>query len=497
MREKNCKALLLGGTADAVGKSFIAAGLGRIFARRGLLVAPFKGEERSGDTQHIAGGGEIGYATALQAAACGLEPHVDMNPLLLKPSSADSLQLWLQGRLRGRLTAEQYRHCKAELLPLIRESCRRLQAQVDLLLIEANGNLAESGLLAAAANSSLPETISATTLLVADAERGGAVASLLGTLELLSPAQRSQLRGAIINKAPRDRGLLEVAIALFEQRTGVPVLGVVPRLDLQLEQDAVADSDERAAEFGVRIGVLGLPAADCAELVAVLERETDLTLEIVAAPDQLERLSLLLLPDSESVRDDLEFLQQNGLAAAIRAYHAAGGRVVGFGGGFHLLAERIDDRQGQLAGLGLLDLDIRLSSERQTRHLCAQFQQAAYAAGFGGLTEVEACLVEVAACGYGVLSRSLLRVPGCPEPGGWCEEGAISADGRSWGTGLRDLLSDDRVRYALLAPLRSGRRTAPAFGSARQRRDSELDRLATELEKYLDLEKICACLEIS
>ena len=494
---ENCKTLLLGGTADGVGKSFVAAGLGRIFARRGLLVAPFKAEERSGHTLPLPGGGEIGYATALQAAACGLEPHIDMNPLLLKPKGADVSQLWLQGRLRGSLSDGEFLSCKADLLPLLRQSCRRLQAQVELLLIEGSGNLAESGLLASdSGDLKVAGTAPTAVILLADAERGGAFASLIGTVELLSATERAQLRGVIINKGPADRSRLSAGIEQLEKRTGLPLLGIVPRLDLQLEKIDDAGSDERKTGPGVRVGVVQLPYADSAGLAAVLEQETDLQLETVAAADQLEGLSLLLVPDSESVHDDLNFLQQSGLTAAIRAYYAAGGRVVGVGGGFHLLAEKIDGPQGRSKGLALLDLDIQQATERRTRQAHARFQQAAYAVGFGGLADVDACLVEVAACGYGVTSRPLLQLTACSERAGWGNEGAVSADGRVWGTGLRDLLAVAGVRYALLAPLRAGRIAGSEANSSRQKFADELDRLAEELEKCLDLTQLCSCLDV-
>ncbi len=488
MAEKH-KALLLGGTAAGVGKSFLAAGICRFFARRGLLVAPFKGEDRSRATLRMLGGGEIACATALQAAACGLEPHVDMNPLLLKPVGAEAQQLWLQGLLRGTLMPGEYRNCRADFSALVQASCHRLLAQVDLVLIEGDGNLAESGLLEQdLANLKLVAAVPAAVILVADAERGGAFASLIGTVELLSADQRAQLQGVVINRAPADRRQLAAGIQQLEQRTGLPLLGVVPRLDMELEIPAASSAP--MPEPALRIGIVRLPHGNSDELAAVLEREQDLQLVTVETPEQLQGLTLLLLPDSEAVRDDLEFLRQSDLATAIRAYHAAGGRVIGVGGGFPLLVERVADQQGHSAGLGLLDLEVRLEGRRQTRQVNARFQQAGYAAGFGGMADVAACLVEVAACDYGFLCRPLLQLAG------HINDGAVSADGRVWGTGLRDLLADDRVRYALLAPLRAGRAVVPQGIAARQKLDAELDRLATELEKYLDLERISACLAL-
>jgi len=505
LEPQKSKALFIGGTGSDVGKSVINAGMCRIFSRRGWLVAPFKAQNMALNSTVTPDGGEIGRAQALQAAACGLEPHIDMNPVLLKPNSDTGSQVIIHGRPVGNMTVGQYHAFKPEAFQKVTESFRQLAAQVDLVMLEGAGSIAEINLMAHdITNLKAAALAAAPVILVADIDRGGVFASIVGTVELLSPTERAQLKGIIINKFRGDAGLLKSGIEAIEDRTGLPVLGVVPVGDFKLpEEDSVALARKsRDQKSGIQIGVVRLPRISNYTDFDPLENEPDVALRYVESPEQLDDLQLLIIPGTKSTLADLEFLEENGLAAAIRSYHAAGGRVIGICGGFQILGNRLTDPDGvesdraAATGLGLLDVDTVLKPGKQTHQVTAQFQQAAYAAGFGGMGEVRGYEIHAGESECGILSRPLLRLSSRSGEPVCLADGAVSADGRVWGTYLHGFFDDDRVRYAVLAPLRAGRGKAPAVHSTQQSLDVELDKLADHLEAHLDIEQIVSWLQL-
>ncbi|WP_303721308.1 cobyric acid synthase [Malonomonas rubra] len=498
------KSLFIGGTGSDVGKSIINAGLCRIFARRGWLVAPFKAQNMALNSAVTPDGGEIGRAQALQAAACGLEPHIDMNPVLLKPNSDTGSQVIIHGRPIGNMTVAQYHDFKAKAFQQVTESYRRLAAQVDLVIMEGAGSIAEINLMAHdITNLKAAAVAEAPVILVADIDRGGVFAAIVGTVELLSPAERAQLKGIIINKFRGDASLLKSGIEAIEDRTGLPVLGVIPVGEFQLpEEDSVAlTRKQREKKSGIQIGVVRLPRISNYTDFDPLEREPDVSLQYIEAPEQLDGLELLILPGTKSTLADLDFLEESGLASAIRSYHAAGGRVIGICGGFQMLGDNLSDPDAveserfEATGLGLLDVDTILKPGKQTHQVTARFQQAAYAAGFGGVGEVQGYEIHAGESACGIMSRPLLQLTSRSGKPVKINDGAVSADGRVWGTYLHGFFDDDHVRYAVLAPLRAGRGQAPAVHSTQQALNLELDKLADHLERHLDIEQICSWLQ--
>ncbi|SHJ11109.1 adenosylcobyric acid synthase (glutamine-hydrolysing) [Malonomonas rubra DSM 5091] len=497
------KALFVGGTGSDVGKSVINAGLCRIFARRGWVVAPFKAQNMALNSAVTPDGGEIGRAQALQAAACGLEPHIDMNPVLLKPNSDTGSQVIIHGRPVGNMSVRQYHDFKPEAFQKVTESYRRLAAQVDLVMLEGAGSIAEINLMAHdITNLKAAALAEAPVILVADIDRGGVFAAVVGTVELLSTAERAQLKGIIINKFRGEASLLKSGIEAIEDRTGLPVLGVVPVGDFKLpEEDSVAlERKAKEKKTGIQIGVVRLPRISNYTDFDPLEQEPDVALSYIEKPEQLDGLQLLIIPGTKSTLADLEFLEESGLASAIRSYHAAGGRVIGICGGFQILGNRLTDPDGveseraEAAGLGLLDVDTVLKPGKQTHQVTAEFQQAAYAAGFGGMGEVTGYEIHAGESECGIMSRPLLRLTSRSGEAISLNDGAVSADGRAWGTYLHGFFDNDRVRYAVLAPLRAGRGDAPAVHSTQQSLNVELDKLADHLEKHLDIEQIASWL---
>lgn len=496
-------ALFIGGTGSDVGKSVMTAGLCRVMKRRGHMVAPFKAQNMALNSAVTPDGGEIGRAQALQAAACGLEPHIDMNPVLLKPNSDTGSQVIIHGRPVGNMSVTEYHNYKAEAFNKVEESYRRLATQVDLVVMEGAGSIAEINLMQHdITNLRAAKLADAPVILVADIDRGGVFASIIGTVELLSVEERAQLRGIIINKFRGDASLLSSGIATIQDRTGLPVLGVVPMLDLQLpEEDSVAlGRKSNQPKDGLQIGVIRLPRISNYTDFDPLEREPDVALRYIERPEQVDGLDLLILPGTKSTLADLDFLYQSGLYAAIRAYHTAGGRVIGICGGFQMLGTQISDPDGVESdrddgeGLDLLDVETVLKSGKQTHQVEAEFQQAAAVAGFGGFDRVSGYEIHAGESTCGVMSRPMLRLISRSGESVSLADGAVSADGRVWGTYLHGFFDDDRLRAAVLAPLRAGRGTAPAVHSTHQLLDTELDRLAEHLEIHLDIEQICSWL---
>ncbi len=495
LTSKKCNALFIGGTGSDVGKSVINAGLCRLFKRRGYLVAPFKAQNMSNNSAVTPGGGEIGRAQALQAMACGLEPHVDMNPILLKPNSETGSQVIVQGRPVGNMGVREYHQYKDQAFTKVEESYRRLASQVELVVLEGAGSVAEINLRQQdITNLKAAQMATAAGILVADIERGGVFASILGTVELLTPEERSSLRGIIINRFRGDVSLLDSGIAEIEDRTGLPVLGVVPYLKLDLPaEDSLGLAAQPVGNGAVKIGVVRLQRISNHTDFDAFEREADVELCYIEHPAQIAGLDLLIIPGTKSTLADLEFLRQTGLFEAIRQYEKTGGRLIGICGGLQLLGHRIlDPDQVESTccvgeGLGLLDIETRLCAVKQTHQVLARFHPAAVAAGFGGLDEVSGYEIHAGTTEYGLTCRPLLQILNRSGETLALDDGAVSADGRVWGSYLHGIFDNDPLRAAVLAPLRHN---AAGRSSVTYNLDHEIDKLADHLEAHLDLDQI-------
>jgi len=500
------RALFVGGTGSDVGKSVLAAGLCRLLRRRGVKVMPFKAQNMALNAAVTPEGGEIGRAQALQAAACGVPAHVDMNPVLLKPNSDTGAQVIIQGRPVGNMNVAQYQSYKPTAFAKIEESFRHLAARADIVVMEGAGSIAEINLrehdianLKAAAMARAP------VLLVADIDRGGVFASIVGTVELLTPAERRMLAGVIINRFRGDPSLLVDGIRAVEARTGVPVLGVVPWIELHLpEEDSVGLVRKGRGRAGapLRIGVVRLPRLSNYTDFDPLEHETDVDLCYVATPEEIAGLDLLILPGTKSTLPDLQYLRSSGLARAIHDYHLQGGRIAGICGGYQLLGKRISDPDGvesdllEAEGLGLLDVDTVLTGDKQTRQVAGTALEGAAAIGLRAGAEVAGYEIHLGMTTRGALACPLFTVA---RHGGFGEnftDGAVSVDGRTWGTYLHGLFDDAGLRQALLDDLRARRGLGPATRAKGVSLDAELDRLADHLAGHLDLSRILGLLAL-
>lgn len=495
-------ALAVLGTGSDVGKSIITAGLCRLFSRAGVRVAPFKAQNMSNNSFVTPDGKEIGRAQVLQARACGLEPHADMNPILLKPESDRGAQIVVQGAVWGKAEARNYFQQKEQLAGYVRESYARLADQYDMIVIEGAGSAAEMNLKDRdLANWSMVELADAKVVLVADIDRGGVFAQVIGTLDLLTSEERQRVVGIIINKFRGDAALFEDGVAFIEQRTGLPVLGVVPMLrGLLLDQeDAVDIERSRRAVFAkdrVNIAVVLLPRmsnfTDFNQLVA----EPDVVVRYAATPADLDGADVIVIPGSKNTIGDLQYLHQSGMAASICLYATAGLEVVGICGGYQMLGRSIEDPDGveaggKVEGLGLLDVTTQLARTKITQVVEAESLEIeperhltvhGYFIHMGQTTgrEMRPCFHV----------RPLNLVGG--QPGGREDEsfdGTVNKSGRIWGTYLHGVFDLPEFRRAWVNRIR-GRKVLQPLADAvskniSQSLDSQLDGWADHLQRHL------------
>jgi len=492
-------ALFVGGTGSDVGKSVITAGLCRLLKRRGIDVAPFKAQNMALNSAVTPQGGEIGRAQALQAAACVLAPHTDMNPVLLKPNSELGSQVVVHGRPVGNMTVRDYHAYKREVWPEVEAAYRRLAAQHQAVILEGAGSIAEINLKEHdITNLRAARLAEAGVLLVADIDRGGVFASIIGTLQLLTEAERSRVLGVVINRFRGDASLLQPGIMELEQRCGVPVLGVVPHLKLQLpEEDSVALARKLAnGAVGLQVGVVRLPRISNYTDFDPFEQQPDVALRYLESPEQCAGLDLLIVPGTKNTLADLAWLRGTGMDRAILDHHTAGGRTIGICGGFQLLGETIADPEGvesglgAAAGLGLLDVETVLKPGKQTHQVVAEFLPGAAAAGFAGFDRAVGYEIHCGETGCGLTSRPLLRLRQRSGEPVMANDGAVSADGRVWGTYLHGFFDDARILAAVLAPLRAAAGMPGGVAVRALALDAELDRWADHLAAHLDLARL-------
>jgi adenosylcobyric acid synthase len=491
------------GTASSVGKSVLVTALCRIFRQDGVRVAPFKAQNMSNNADVTADGGEIGRAQSEQAAAAGIAPTVAMNPVLLKPQGDRTSQVIVDGRPAGLLHSSEFLTRKPDLWPAVERALASLRQDYELVIAEGAGSPAETNLrVGDIVNMRVALHAQAPVLLVGDIDRGGVFAHLVGTMELLTPEERTLVRGFVINRFRGDPSLLAPAIADLETRTGVPVLGVVPWLDdlSVAQEDAVAlerpdaDSTPGAPADGVDIVVVRLPRIANFDDFDPLAAEPGVRLRYVARPEDLGTPALIILPGTKATIADLAALRASGLADAIVARHRAGTPLLGICGGFQMLGERLCDPLGseapagtEVAGLGLLPLVTTFAAEKVTRRVTGSVALGAASERPWGAA------VGLAVDGYeihmgrtdaidGVVLAPLLTLDGRPD-------GAVG-DGVA-GCYLHGLFHNEALRHAVLCALGWH---APAAGAHAFDREREFDRLAQHVRSHLDLERVRALL---
>ena len=498
------KNLMILGTGSDVGKSVLTAGLCRMLKQDGHRVAPFKAQNMALNSFITPEGGEMGRAQVVQAEAAGIEPHVDMNPILLKPTSNVGSQVIVHGRVLGNFTAAEYYRKKPHLVRQVMESYRRLEEQYEVLIMEGAGSAAEINLKDKdLVNLSMAARVEAPALLVADIDRGGVFASIVGHMELFTPEERKVVRGFVINKFRGDPSLLDSGVKFLEVRTGKPVLGLVHYFsDIHIpEEDSVAlDLKMRTASAGpkeqVRIGVVRLPHISNYTDFDCLEQEPSVNLVYFTAPAQVFDLDLVILPGSKNTLHDLRYLHNQGLADAIISFHAEGGTVVGICGGYQMLGRRVLDPSGvesnlkEMAGLSLLDMETELLGEKVTTQVKARMLWKELADPEEQLHGYEIHMGRSKTLGP---TTPLLEIVRRNDESVRVQDGLVSRDGRAWGSYLHGLFDNDSLRHRLvhrLIPPGDKLASRAKLESFHQWKEQQYDRLAEHLRTHLDMDRI-------
>ncbi len=475
------------GTGSSVGKSTLVAGLARACLRRGLRVAPFKPQNMSNNAAVVpgldgVGGGEIGRAQALQARAAGLPPSTDMNPVLLKPQSETGSQIVVQGRVFATARARDYQALKPQLLPFVLESFHRLRASADLVLVEGAGSASEINLRPGdIANMGFARATNTPVIVVGDIDRGGVIASLVGTAAVLDPADAALVAGFIVNRMRGDLSLFADGMRLIADRTAWPALGLVPHCDAvrHLPAEDAADLAPLSTGGRLKIVVPLLPGIANFDDLDPLRAEPDLDLILLPRGQPIPGdATLILLPGSKTTIADLAVLRAEGWDIDIHAHARRGGRILGLCGGYQMLGRTVADPDGHegppatVPGLALLDIDTILTGDKRlepaTGHL------AAGAAPFHGY---EMHLGETT--GPATAHPFLRFENGRPD-------GAISPCGRIAGTYVHGLFAADTARSTLLRELGA----TPADRHHEAEIEAALDTLAAHLERHVDIDRL-------
>ena len=498
------KALAILGTGSDVGKSLVTAGLGRIFHRSGIRVAPFKSQNMSLNSFVTVEGGEMGRAQVLQAQACGLRPHVDMNPILLKPEADRRSQVVVQGKVWCSRDAGDYFDSQTELFHFVRQSYERLAAQYELIVIEGAGSAAEINLRDRdIVNWPVTQMADAKVILVADIDRGGVFAQVIGTLDLLEPHERKRVLGVVINKFRGDRRLFDDGVAILEKRTGIPVLGVLPFLrDLVLDQEdsVTIESGSAGTSFSpetVNVAVILLPRMSNFTDFNALAAEADVSLRYARVPEDAAGADVIILPGSKQTIQDLHYVKDKGFGPALASHVQARREMVGVCGGFQMLGKRIDDPHGvegggQTEGLHLLPVDTELHHDKRTVQVTAN-------ALLPGMSDAETVR------GYEIHVGLTARRQGDPcfrilDEAGKREDGAVSSDGLVWGTYIHGVFDDPSFRRAWLNRVRVRKGLAPGAVAdsmeVTRRLTSALDQWADHVARHLDMKTVCQALRL-
>lgn len=359
------KVIMIQGTMSNSGKSFITAGLCRVFKQDGYRTAPFKSQNMALNSYITEDGLEIGRAQAMQAEAAGITPSVDMNPILLKPTSHVGSQVIVNGEVLGNMKAAEYYRRKPEYIPDILAAFERLAGQYDIIVIEGAGSPAEINLRENdIVNMGLAKMVHAPVLLAGDIDRGGVFAALYGTVKLLEPEEQRMIKGLVVNKFRGDVSILEPGLKMIEERTGIPVVGVIPmeRIDIDDEDSLSERLTQTAAGDGVDVAVIHLPHISNFTDFSAFERIDGVSLRYVPRAGQLGTPDLILLPGTKNTMDDMRWLRESGMETVILKAAEKKIPVVGICGGFQLLGKSLKDPYGvelggEIRGLGLLDAD--------------------------------------------------------------------------------------------------------------------------------------------
>lgn len=490
------KVLVVLGTSSSVGKSLLVTGLCHLFARRGVRVAPYKAQNMSNNAAVCPDGSEIGRAQYTQALACGLEPHVDMNPVLIKPEADSRSQVVVMGRAWKTLSARDYYPKKHILWEKATAALDRLREQYELVIIEGAGSAAELNLKEGdIVNMAIARYANAPVLLAGDIDRGGIFAQLIGTIWLLEPEERELVKGFIVNKFRGDISLFSDGVKILEEKSNVPVLGVVPYLHGLFipEEDAVALENPFAkpasTDKAIEIVVIHLPRIANFDDFDPLAAESGVRVRYVESPERVGSPAAIIIPGTKSTINDLDWLRSQGFEKVIQKHAQNGGAVVGICGGYQMLGEvvydpgHVESNLDSAPGLGLLSIETVFAGDKATHQASAQVRN-----GPGWFADLEDQTVS----GYEIhmgrtdSQSTWLHITERGDQSVQVPDGATSDDGKVWGCYVHGLFANDNLRRAWLEDLgwsevKTGERDSFA---------ESLTRLADTLESTLDMDML-------
>ena len=497
--------IMMMGTSSHVGKSILATAMCRILYRKGRKVVPFKAQNMALNSYVTRDGDEMGRAQVAQAEAAGMEPMVDMNPVLLKPTGNAASQVIIMGKPVGNMSAREYhRGYSLKAFDAVKEALGRLDKEYDTIVIEGAGSPAEINLKANdIVNMRVAKYLQAPVLLIADIDRGGALASLVGTLELLDEEERALVKGLVINKFRGDVTLLTPAIDFLEEKTGKPVLGVVPHIDQMGidDEDSVSLEEKQAAptEGDIRIAVIQTPKISNFTDFDALAHEKDVALYYVKSVEDLGEPDVIMLPGSKNTTEDMLYLRKSGLGEKILAHAKAGKAVIGICGGYQMLGEVIRDPQhtesqnDEVAGLGLLGMETVFASEKLTSQVVAQCQELHFMVQSISADNLQGYEIHM---GHTAFTREADKHPFtvCQRRGNTCasQEGTANAAGNVFGTYIHGVFDNDVFRRSVLNALRHSK-GLEALANTRNvmaEKQKAYEHLADVVEKALDMEKL-------
>lgn len=512
---RRAKVLMVQGTTSDAGKSTLVAGICRLLAREGVKVAPFKPQNMALNSAVTIDGGEIGRAQALQAAACYLEPHTDFNPILLKPSSDTGAQIIVHGKALTTLEASAFfgpksKDYKAMALGAVLESFERLSGRYQTIVVEGAGSPAEINLREGdIANMGFAEAVDCPVIIIADIDKGGVFAHLVGTLALLSESEQARVKGFVINRFRGDISLLQSGLDWLEAYTNKPVLGVLPYLhDLHLDaEDALISSPTKGVNSRLKVRVLVYPRISNHTDFDPLRLHPDIDFDYVSLQTQaashathLPAADVLILPGSKNVRADLAFLRQQGWDKDIATHLRYGGKVLGICGGYQMLGQSIadplgiEDSAGDTAGLGYLPLSTELKADKQLRRVSGELRL------LGQTVAVQGYEIHCGESRYLIprLEQTNAPLQLIPEstsltaPAMSFADGLQSDDGQILGTYLHGLFDSPDACQLILRW--AGLNDAKAI-DINQIREQQLERLADVLAEHLDMQKLQTILD--
>lgn len=494
--------IMLQGTSSHVGKSILTTALCRIFLQDGKKVVPFKAQNMALNSYVTKAGGEMGRAQVAQAEAAGLQPSVEMNPVLLKPTGNSCSQVILMGKPIGNMSAKEYHNgYSLQALDTVKQCLNKLSREYEVLVIEGAGSPAEVNLKANdIVNMRIAKLLNAPVLLIADIDRGGALASIVGTLELLEPEERALIKGLVINKFRGDLALLKPALDFLEEKTQKPVVGVIPYLEqLGIDDEDSVSLEEKKVEDSIapiKIAVLRTPKISNFTDFESLAKEPDVQLHYVARGEKIGKPDLVILPGSKNTTEDLVYLKEQGYEQELQQLISQEIPIIGICGGYQMLGKKILDPEQtesalmEMDGLGLLPIQTTFVSRKMTHQVQADYKgtnflklQSEYLNLQGyeihmGRTEY---LDMQVASPFAITKRSSeLNV---------ATDGAVSEDGLVLGTYLHGIFDNDEFRRALLNALRKKQGLLPLSSgiNIQAQKQASYNRLANTVRNHLNV----------